>query len=493
MTSPAPLPGFTPRAMQSPSALRADADCPSLWGRGYLEGRREASIAFPDLPPPPPKAAKNASAVEKKRAAKALTAYNHMMRPALGTAVHAIGEALYLQRTPGAWHAPRLWVDLAVAWETRPGQIFMLGRQHLPDPASLAAVWCEELVTLEPVHDDDCAMGLGGACDCFANYWPKLGGTPDLVTLELGALLSDGSRMRPARYHLYDYKTTLSFEYAKTAEQLRDEDEQAAIYSLAVMQKHGLDSLECTWIYMRTEGAPASIAVHFTMARAHAEARCLVLARRAAELEAITAEYLSAPRGFLGEAKRLAVINALPTNESACSNYGGCVYHKKAGGPCAPKKQGLGSALKAAAKKQATKRGRREAAKETRDMLTEKQQARRAEIMAIPEGDRAFAQKRELLKLDEAAGDGAAEAPKEIEATGEEVKEAPAKPATKQADPVGTKAQAQAAKAKADDGAAVTCSAGGYSLELPAKSPLYKAIVKACKAQQAADAAIMGE
>lgn len=469
LTCPAPLPGFTPRAMQSPSALRADADCPSLWGRGYLEGRREASIAYADLPSPPPKAAKSASAVEKKRAAKALKAYNRTMRPALGTAVHAIGEALYLQRVPGAWHAPRLWIDLAVAWETRPGQIFMLGRAHLPDPVSLAEVWCEELVTLAEVPGWDVALP-----------WPKLGGTPDLVTF-------DGER-----YHLYDYKTTLSFDYAKTAEQLRDEDEQAAIYSLAVMQEHGLGSLDCTWIYMRTEGAPASIAVHFTMTRAHAEARCLVLARRAAELEAITLEYISAPRGFLGEAKRLAVINALPTNESACANYGGCVYHKKAGGPCVPAKQGLGSALKAAAKKQATKKGRRETAKETRDMLTEAQQAKREAITAVAEKDRTFAQKRELLKLEEAAGDGAAEAPatKEVEASGEEVKDAPVKAAPATAKPP------KAAPAKAtvtDADAAVTCSAGGYSLELPAKSPLYKAIVKACKAQQAADAAIMGE
>jgi len=488
MSVPAPLPGFVPRALQSPSALRADADCRALWGRSCLEGRRTPDVPFEGLPAPPPKAPAGASAVEKKAATKKLKAYNRQMRPALGTAVHAILEGYYLQRTPGAWHAPRLWIDLAVAWETRPGQIALLGRAHLPDPKALAEVWCEVLVTVAAVPG-------------WVGPWPAMGGTPDLVTLAVRGGLPDfpgdhESSTFSYEHHLYDYKTTLDFQYAKTAEELHDHDEQAAIYSLAVMQEHGLSELECTWVYMRTEGAPASFPVHFTMTREHAEARVRALAVQALELEALTQQWLAVPRGFLGGGKRLAMINALPTNESACPNFGGCIYHHDKGGPCRPAKQGLGTAMRAAARSTTTRNGRRQNAKAIATTTPQRKRSatmatKLETLLAIPEADRTFAQKREILKLQEAAGGAAsaAEAPaKDVEATGEPVDEpAPAKPASKPA--VG----AAKPKAEAPADGAVTCSSGGVTVELPKNSPLYKEVVKVCKARAAFDAALAGE
>lgn len=487
MTCPAPQPGYTPKSYINPSALRAYADCPALWGRGYLEGRRTPDVAYADLPPPPAKAPAGATPARKKAATKALKAYNKAMRPALGTATHAIGEALYLQKVPGAWHPPMAWLDLAVAWETRPGQIFLTGRQHLPAPETLAAAWCERLVMLEPIP------GWHGA-------WPRLGGTPDLVTAHYQVGVSVGAAAGPF-FHLYDYKTTLDFAYAKTAQELRDHDEQAAIYSLAVMQEHGLRELDCTWVYMRTEGAPASIAVHFTMTRKHAEERVRALAPRALELEALTASYLRAAPGFMGEGKRLAVINALDTDDSACDNFSGCVYHTDRGGPCRPKKQpkqGLGSALRALATKKTIKKGRTTAAKAQIRIatmaMTEAQTKKLAELRAAVEAAAPnklpFAQLRDLAKLEklEAEEGGAAE---ETEAEGEGEEAPEEKPAAKPA-PEKPKAAAASKPAKIADGS-ITATVDGFAFAVPAGSATGKALAKAAKSLSAAAAAFEGE
>ncbi len=482
-----------------------------MHGYGYLEGRRTPDVPYHALPAPPPKADKKASAAEKARAKSATKKYNRTMRPALGTATHAIFEALYLQKVKGAWHPPMAWIDLGAAWETRPGQIALTGRAHLPDPASLERVWCEVLVVLEPVPG-------------WVGPWPKLGGTPDLVTqdrapgvlhyhaesdcyyvapefdpgdgLVANVTGTEHEIYRPARFHIYDYKTTLSFDYAKTADYLRDHDEQSAIYALAVMQEHGLSELECTWVYMRTEGAPASLPVHFTMTRAHAEDRVRRLAPRALELEAITRAYVEAGSGFLGQPKRLAIIQSLPTDDSACDNFAGCVYLKSRGGICTPKKSGLGTALRKGNAARQQKQHRREAAKEGMTMLNATQKARLAELEAIE--TRNFPQNQELKKLKKLEGEGGAAAdeaptkPEVVEASGEEAP-APGKPeadAPAPAKPAAPK-PAKAKSAAASEG--VSAQVDGFSFDVPPASALGKQLAKAAKGLQAAASAFEGE
>lgn len=450
-----------------------------LWALGNLQGRRTPDVPYHALPVPPAGAPAEASAVEKARATAAKKAYNRTMRPSLGTATHAIFEAYYLQKVRGAWHPPMAWLDLAEAWHTRPGQIALKGREHMPAPESLARVWCEELVLVE-------------APEAWAGPWPALGGTPDLVTLDHAGAL-----------HLYDYKTTLSFDYAKTAEYLRDHDEQAAIYSLAVMQEHGLESLDCTWVYMRTEGAPASHAVHFTMTRAHAEARVMALAKRALELEALTRAYVAAGAGFLGEGARLAIINAMPTNDSACTNYGGCIYHQSKGGPCKPARAGLGTAMRRDAGKAQQKQLRRETVKKERTRthmaLNAEQQAELDTLLAKAEPN--FAENQKIKKLQKLAGDGSsaaaaapkAEKPAEVEATGEDAGEAEAKPAEEA--PKAEKPKPAASKPSKAPAASEGTSAivDGFSFAVPANSALGKQLAKAAKGLQAAAAAFEGE
>lgn len=460
-----------------------------MWGHACLEGRRAPDVNYFDLPPKPAKAPKGASAVEKARAKKALKAWNKLMRPTQGTKLHAIYEAYYLQKVPGAWHPPMVWRDLAAAWHSRPGQIALSGRAHLPDPEDLAKVWCEVEVRLDlsflpggapMVPWSDPRTGEAGASPLL------IGGTPDLVTLNrrIYATGTPAGIIPPGlggRFHLYDYKSTISIDdYAKTPAELL-EDEQAAIYSLAVMQEHDLDELECTWIYFQTDETkpPRAMPVHFLMTRAHAEAVVARIAGRALAMAEVQARYLAERPGLLG--KRLEVLNSLATNDMACDNFVGCPYHAKRGGPCKPKKSTLGAALNALSAQKKKTTARREASKA----------AKAAESKSINMAE-TFKEKQARLKAEReaaASGGGASEVPAKetVEASGEEA------PAEK---PAPAPSKPKAPTPKADEPTAslvVACSYGSYTLELPAKSPLYKAIVKACKAQQAADAAIMGE
>jgi hypothetical protein len=477
-----------------------------MWGYESLEGRRTPEVSYYDLPPPPVKPAKGASAVEEARYKAALKTYNKAMRPAQGTALHAIFEAYYLQSTPGTWHPPMVWrTDLAELWHSRPGQIALSGRQHLPDPKSLGGVWVEELVSLDLsfLNGGTPAIGLP----------PRellIGGTPDLVTLERG-LTGTGDETRGwLRFHLYDYKSTISIDdYAKTEAELL-EDEQAAIYSLAIMQKHGLSELACTWLYFQTDATkPArSQPVHFTMTRAHAASVVSRIAQQAAAMAETQARYLAEKPGMLGG--RLKIIQGLATNDTACDNFGGCVFHAKRGGICTPRKSSFGEALnKMSAEKQKTT-ARREASKAAKAAQKERsgidmnatQQARRAELLkekaAIAPAKLNFAKAQELLKLEKlAAAEAEADAPEEIveaiEAAGEDA------PAEKPVQTTIAPASAGKPKAPSKTPAPVDASdfaevrSGGTTVAIPKTSPLHKAIVKVCKAHEALASALAGE
>ncbi len=505
MPAPAPLKGFVPRAVQSPSAIRAHATCERMWGYESLEGRRTPDVGYFDLPTKPEKPAKGASAVDEARYKKALKAYNKAMRPAQGTTLHAVWEAYYLQNTPGAWHPPMLWrTDLAELWHSRPGQIALSGRQHLPDPKSLAAVWVEELVSLDLGFLFEREEWAGRTLSAEL----LIGGTPDLVT-EVGHWNRDAGPL----IHIYDYKSTVSIDdYAKTEAELL-EDEQAAIYSLAVMQKHGLSELQCTWLYFQTDDKkPArSLPVHFTMTRAHAESVVARIAQQATAMAETQARYLAEKPGLLGG--RLKIIQSLDTNDMACDNFAGCAFHVKRGGICTPRKSSFGEALnKMAAEKKKTT-ARREASKAAKAAQRESraidmnatEQARMATLLeekaALPAGTKlVFAKAQELLKLEKKA---AAEAPEEsaepedggaeVEASGEEVLPEAERPRTVST-PAKPKPAAEKPKAPAADGETLTPAAVVRAFEgLPKTSPLYKGLLKVIKAEAALDAARAGE
>lgn len=478
----APRLNYKPHEQWSASGLALDAACRRSYGLRYLEGRKEVELTWPDAEklPEPPKATRGASALEKKRAKAARKAWNKVRRPALGKAGHAVIEGYFAQQVPGYWHAPMPWIDLGEAFASRPGQVVLPGLVHLPHPSECLAVRIEEALDLDFGFLDPATAAL------LAGDPLRFSGFKDLVT-ETPCAGQWPESVVGIHVHLYDHKTTYDFAWVKTAAELAD-DPQANLYALNVCQLYGLDAVDCTWVYYRTEGSPAAHPVHFTITRAAAEAFVARLVVQALELRAVMRACPAAP-----EARHLYVMQ-LPANTDSCDDFGGRDCHASRGGPCDAK-----ASYASLVRKQTTRRETLAARKEERSiiMLTPEQAARKAELLA--KADKNFKDKRELAdleKLDAAGGDApaATDAPPANDA-------APAAEPTPAADvaPVQTTvAPAGAGKPKATapfaaSAGAVGVTFDGVTVELPKTSPLYKAVVKVCNARKAFDAALAGE
>lgn len=129
---------------------------------------------------------------------------------------------------------------------------------------------------------------------------------------------------------LYDHKTLSSLSYALKPSELA-EDPQAVLYSHALMQRFGVDTLPARWVYVATRGAKKSFPVDFTFAAEH------VLPRFRA-LEAVGTTIAETRRNRLPLA-------AMQLNQNACRDYGGCPYHPSKGGPCPVGTQSLGDRM----------------------------------------------------------------------------------------------------------------------------------------------------
>ena len=289
---------YTPTEKFSPSGLSKARDCKRAYALRYLTGEKEPEVTWAEAcalvkPTQPKKATKQQLQVFRAE----LKAYNKVYRPALGKEIHSRLEAYYKGE--------------AVDFEDAPGRIALVMLQHLPPPASCTAIETEGSITIAPdVAGDIEFRGSRDLCVCVDGVW-----------------------------RLIDYKTTYTFDYidwektvktVKTPEQL-EQDEQANIYALDVMQRHNLQLLACRWVYGRTEGDPASAAVDFTITRASAEKRVRELAVLATEL-----------RGYMREKVDPMSVEATPTS---CGKFGGCIYHTDKGGPCVPPKENAAARL----------------------------------------------------------------------------------------------------------------------------------------------------
>jgi hypothetical protein len=455
----APLVWWTPREQTSPSALQTRAACQRSWGHTYLEGRREPSLEWSvaERIPEPAKAERGCSALAKDEAAALKRAWNKVRRPALGHEAHALLAAWVTQHaTPGvegAWHPPMAWRE--IDWHSAAGRVAQPATGVLPDPRTLAAVHTELAAECEaPI---DWIPGRDGP-------WPKMPGYYDLVTVERVALpLSTGAHSHRLRYRLWDYKTTSSFDWAKTEEELR-EDPQVLLYALHAMQTFDLQEIECSWIYLLTDPTkqPKSYVVSVTVTRAEAEAAVLELAHSAAEA-------IDQIRQF--KAGRLRVVD-LPQDISACKAYGGCVYHESKGGPCAAKVS-PGLALRQAAALDEKIKARKSARKETERSMAETFEEKQA--------------KRAAAKAAEAAAKAAAAGGASEPVTAEEQA-----PASVEEKPIQTTV-APKAKPVTVPTEGVHATVDGFAFAVPAGSALAKALSKAAKGLQAAAAAFEGE
>lgn len=196
---------------------------------------------------------------------------------ALGKAVHKCAEEYYTGRAP--------------RWESLPGQLFATGVGFAPKPSECATIEVE------------CAIG---------EYEPPVRvvhsirwrGNRDLLVLAGGAWLQ------------IDWKTCSDIaRWAPTAGVLRA-DVQAALYTIDACERMGVRALASRWVYMQTKCTRAAMGVDFVLTLDEALAVLAPAAELCRELDAI---------------ERSA---DAPTNLDACYEYGGCEFHRTAGGPC---------------------------------------------------------------------------------------------------------------------------------------------------------------
>jgi hypothetical protein len=283
---------YEPRAIFSPSGLEKWKRCPRAGGYRYLLGikRREVPWAvILELPEPP----------STEREARRL--YNSLYRPALGVEGHARMQAYYQGED--------------VDWLDRVGRIMLPGLGCIPHPDDCDHVEAEGEIEIE-------YRGIR-----FRGFRDLLLGKAD-----------------PEEWLLVDHKTTYTFDWidrdktirsVKSPEQL-SADTQANLYAFAVMQDHGLESLDCRWVYYRTEGDAAALPVDFTIEFGAAAAK---MDRLAEQAEALTEHYARALSMRARDKVHLPQVreyveSALPANTGACDDFGGCEYAAERGGPC---------------------------------------------------------------------------------------------------------------------------------------------------------------
>lgn len=318
---------YTPREQFSPSGLELLATCGHKWGLRYIRGIKEAELSNWEevchlARPPKPK---DSDSYHKKAMLRdELKEYNRLTRRALGQAVHFVSEVHY------DWHPPLREVD----WDDRPAVLFMAGLYLLPDPDKCDVLWLEEELSLE----------IGPANDPLALF-----GFIDLV-----------AKFKGGKWRLYDLKSTYSFGYCKTPEELVD-DVQACFYALAVMVEQGLTELECRWVYFLTDETkrPDARGVDFVITRAHAERVLRPHSRRALKARAA----MRAPRA----ARR--TLPVLAPNVLSCDSYGGCLHKDTVF--CRPPKASKGALFAAAQAQKDLLRKRREALKSDPSPLAE--------------------------------------------------------------------------------------------------------------------------
>jgi hypothetical protein len=455
-----------PKEQASPSALQDYAACQQRWGRTYLEGRREPRITWEwaSQIPEPPKAERGASALAKAEAEAARKAWNKIRRPALGHEVHAILGAWMVQNVPGCWHPPMSWRE--IDWMSFAGKVARPACDVLPDPRGLVAVYTE--LSAEVAEPDGWRLA---SVDAMGGWmpWPRMPGFYDLITVEeTDAPVAEWVRRCSVLvYRLWDFKTTSSFDWAKTAEELAD-DPQVLLYALHAMQTFGLQEIECNWLYLCTEGKPKAYLVTVVVTREQAEAATIELAHTAADVVNTVQ---------LFRAGRLRVID-LERNISACPAYGGCTFHVDKGGPC-DAKTSPGKALKQRAELDAKITARKSARKETEKQMAMDFAARKAAASGT--------------STEPAADAGTASAGAATDGGGAD-ESAKASAAT-------AKVRTRAATVKASDAAPAPDAAeatavvayAGTSVPLPKGSPLAKAVIKICNAQKALNAALAGE
>lgn len=217
---------------------------------------------------------------------------------ALGKAVHDRLEGWYLGQ--------------AVRWDDFAGQVALSGTYLLPHPSKCHDGGTETYIGHTPYarkfeHDPPVVRVVNGVT------WS---GKRDLVVSAPGEFLRLGINA-PDGWALCDYKSSADIgRYALTADELHT-DFQANLYTYDTCDTLKIQELPCHWVYFGTKTE-----------KRHAEARDTTITLDEA------ARVVERASDDVRQWDTIQNVNDAPCNTDVCGEYGGCMYHKSAGGPC---------------------------------------------------------------------------------------------------------------------------------------------------------------
>lgn len=284
-----------PRLYHSASSLKLgsmDTGCEAAWGYNYLLGQRELEIPWAEIEADPD-----------------LKCSTSQRSTALGKAMHTVGQLWYQTEAGLVLPKPKSKV-LQPDWNSFPGQVFHSGAHLLPHPHDCEKVWIEASIGTSPMpegastHAPPTRMKFG---DIY------LAGYIDLIAI-MGTAEAERLKL-PSRLLLADYKSCKTLNYALTPDTLQD-DLAAAIYAYWLCQKFNVNKVFARWPYFETGKIRRATPVDAWLTAGHS-------------LDIIEPFHEVALR-----LDTLEDISQCEQNTSFCGAYGGCPYHRSAGGDC---------------------------------------------------------------------------------------------------------------------------------------------------------------
>jgi len=284
-----------PRLYHSASSLKLGnprTGCEAAWGHNYLLGQRAPEIPWEEFEADP-----DTECTTSQRSTS------------LGKAMHSVGEAWY--RTEAKRVAPKLNMEPEPPnWQSLPGKVFHSGAHLLPHPHRCSQVWVESAIGDQRMPDGASAhapptrMRFGGIY--LAGYIDLIARIHSKEVDRLGI---------PSDLALIDYKSCKTMNYALTPETL-PEDLAAAIYTWWACEKFDVPRIFARWPYFETGKIRRATPVDSWLTKSKA-------------LEVIEPYHDTALR-----LDTLEGIEQCEKNTDFCGAYGGCPYHRTAGGDC---------------------------------------------------------------------------------------------------------------------------------------------------------------
>ena len=190
------------------------------------------------------------------------------------------------------------WLSQGIAPDpgTREGKIVMPGLAHLPKPSRNLEVEREFLFKLRG-HLYRGFVDLG--------YWTLVNGVYVWV--------------------VHDHKTTSDFMWALTEEELLH-DVQAILYAKEAVDRHDLDRVLLSWLYMKTRGGAKAEPRRTFMYRDAIESGMEVIEHYTDQMAELRHKFLPIVRDTPHQPGEDSVVLTLEPNAYACSNFGGCPH-----------------------------------------------------------------------------------------------------------------------------------------------------------------------